>query len=119
MVAVNRFRPERIQVIANLLHPERVTVRCVLSSVVIFSPVFSDSTVTSDVCLGQLSEKFVSFLMGCGIPMTSAWFNKMVPNLKSLTCFGFFVIFSRRKSCRAGILCYLRKDFHNHQPHWI
>jgi hypothetical protein len=38
--------------------------------------VFVDGAVTSDVYLCLLSDEFVSFLMGCGIPVISAWFQQ-------------------------------------------
>jgi hypothetical protein len=52
----------------------RVSVWRALSSVTIFSPVSINGTVTSDDYLSLESDEFISFLMGYGIPMNSAWF---------------------------------------------
>jgi hypothetical protein len=65
---------------ANLPHPKRVTVWCALSSIEMFDPAFIDSTVTCDVCLSLLNHDFLSFLMGCVIPVISAWFQRARPH---------------------------------------
>jgi hypothetical protein len=61
---------------ANPLQPEGVTVRSALSSVGVFGPVFIDGTITSGVYLSLLSDEFVPFLMGYGVPMNSAWYQQ-------------------------------------------
>jgi hypothetical protein len=76
---------------------------------------FIDGTVTSDVCLSPLSDEVAPLLLGYDIQ----------PHLKDVTLhltsvvpyFAFFVTFSMRESCRTCILCYFRKDFHDHQSH--
>jgi hypothetical protein len=96
---------------ANPLHPEGVTVRSALSSVGVFGPVFIDGTVTSDVCPTLLSDEFVPFLMICVIPMNSAGFKKVVPDLTpTIQYFTLLKTFSRQ-SCRASVLGNPRKDF--------
>jgi hypothetical protein len=45
----------------------------VLSIVGVLGPVFIDGKVTSDVCLGLLSDELGSFLLGYDIPTNSAW----------------------------------------------
>jgi hypothetical protein len=58
------------------MYPERVAVWCALSSVGIFSAVFIDGTVTSDVYLSLLTDEFVLFLVIYGISMNSAQFQQ-------------------------------------------
>jgi hypothetical protein len=95
------------------MHPERAAVWCALSSVGIFGPVFINGTVTCDVYLCLLSDKSVPFLVGYGIPMNPAWFQEdgARPQISDAVFHFLHGVF--------GILCYLRKDFHGHQPHRI
>jgi hypothetical protein len=44
-----------------------------ISNVGTLGPVFVDGTVTSDVYRSLLTDEFVPFLMGYGIPMNSTW----------------------------------------------
>jgi hypothetical protein len=68
-----------------------------------------------------LIDDSVPFLMGYGIAMNSAMFRQKYARPRDFTsamsCFVFFVEFSRGNSCQTGILRYLRKGFHGHIPH--
>jgi hypothetical protein len=105
---------------ANPQHPERVRAWCSLPRVWIFSPVFIYDTATSDVFLSVLSDEFIPFLMGYGIPLNWIWVQQN--GASAHTCvmpyFAFFMICSSRHSCRSCILCHLRKDFRCHLTHW-
>jgi hypothetical protein len=51
-------------IIANPLHPEKVTAWCALFSIGVFSPIFINGINTSNVYLSLLGDEFVPFLIG-------------------------------------------------------
>jgi hypothetical protein len=61
---------------ASPLHPQRATVRCALSSAGIFRREFIDDTTTSALYLRLPSDEYGPFLMGYGIPINTALFQK-------------------------------------------
>jgi hypothetical protein len=61
---------------ANSLHPDRATVWCALSSVRIFSPMFTNGTVNFDIYFSLLNYEFVPFLIEYSTPINSAWFQQ-------------------------------------------
>jgi hypothetical protein len=57
----------------SLLLLTHYTVQCTLSSVRIFSPVFTVSAVTSDVYVSLLRDEFIPFLQGYSTAINTVW----------------------------------------------
>jgi hypothetical protein len=82
--------------VASLMHLARMTPWCALPSVGPFGVVFIDGTGTLGLSLNLIRNEFDPILVGYIIPLNSAWFNKMVPDLKlAMHCFAFFMAVSR------------------------